>query len=384
MVKGIKGPATRLIHAGEASGRTVGPPIERGSTVILPKASALYDDDTVTYGRAGLGVQERLSETLADLEGATSVRLFPSGLAALTGAMLAVLKSGDEVLVTDAVYKPTRRFCTRVFERLGVTTRYFDPRTSPADLIAMSGPTTRMLVLESPGSLSFEMQDVPGIARLARARGLITLMDNTWAAGFWFKPLAHGIDLSVQALTKYVGGHSDVFMGAAATADPTLAEALDHAIWDFGWSVSPDDAYQMLRGLRTLPVRLERHFASAIRVANWLKDRPEVAEVLYPALPGDIDYDLWERDYTGAAGLLTVVLKPCSTVAVHAFLDALSLFRLGYSWGGFESLAIHADPQFAVRNSPPRFAGPAVRLSVGLEGPDDLVADLAQGFAALA
>jgi cystathionine beta-lyase len=382
--KRVIGPATRLIHAGQApDGRTVGPPIERGSTVIISSAAALYDDEAVTYGRAGLGVQELLAEALADLEGASCVRLFPSGLAAVTGAMLAVLKSGDEVLVTDAVYKPTRRFCTRVLERFGVTTRYFEPRTSPDDLIAMAGPTTRMLVLESPGSLSFEMQDIPGIARLARARGLITLLDNTWAAGFWFKPLAHGIDLSVQALTKYVGGHSDVFMGAVASADPALGEALDHAVWDFGWSVSPDDAYQMLRGLRTLPVRLERHFASAIKVAEWLQGRPEVAEVLYPALAGDIDHDLWKRDYEGAAGLLTLVLKPCSTAAVHAFLDALGVFRLGYSWGGFESLAIHADPQFVVRGQPPRFAGPTVRLSVGLEDPDDLISDLANGFAAI-
>jgi cystathionine beta-lyase len=385
MGKTPQGPATRLIHAGQSpDGRTVGPPIERGSTVILPSAAALYDDDTVTYGRAGLAVQDLLAEALADLEGASSVRLFPSGLAALTGAMLAVLKSGDEVLVTDAVYKPTRRFCTRVLERFGVTTRYFDPRTSPDDLIAMAGPASRMLVIESPGSLSFEMQDVPAIARLARARGLLTLMDNTWAAGFWFKPLAHGVDLSVQALTKYVGGHSDVFMGAVATADLGLGKALDDAIWDFGWSVSPDDAYQMLRGLRTLPVRLERHFASALKLTGWLKDQPQVAELLYPAQPGDIDHDLWKRDYTGAAGLLTLVLKPCSTAAVHAFLDALNVFRLGYSWGGFESLAIHADPQFTVRTCPPRFAGPTVRLSVGLEDPDDLIADLAHGFAAMA
>lgn len=380
-----KGAATRLIHAGGARGaRTVGPAIERGSTVIVPSAAALYDETSVTYGRAGLGVQELLAEALADLEGAATVRLFPSGLAAVTGAMLAVLKAGDEVLVTDAVYKPTRRFCANALARFGVSVRYFEPSIGAEDLIAMAGPATRMIVLESPGSLTFEMQDIPAIARLARARGALTLMDNTWAAGLWFKPLDHGVDLSVQALTKYVGGHSDVFMGSVATADAALGVALDHAVWDFGWSVSPDDAYQMLRGLRTLAVRLERHFASALAVAEWLKDQPQVTEVIYPALPAARGHNLWRRDYTGAAGLFSFVLQPSSESAVHGFLDALGVFRLGYSWGGFESLAIHGDPQFAVRTYPPRFAGPLIRLSIGLEDPQDLIADLTRGFAALA
>lgn len=384
-----KGAATRVIHAGQdrsgpmRSGRTVGPAVERGSTVILPNAAALYDETGVTYGRAGLSVQQSLADALAALEGASAVRLFPSGLAAVTGSMLAVLKAGDEVLVTDAVYKPTRRFCERVLTRFGIATRYFEPATAPDELMAMAGPATRMIVLESPGSLTFEMQDTPAIAALARARGILTLMDNTWAAGFWFKPLAHGVDLSVQALTKYVGGHSDVFMGSAATADPGLGEALDHAIWDFGWSVSPDDAYQMLRGLRTLPARLERHQASGLAVAAWLRDQPRVAEVLHPALPGARDHDLWRRDYAGAAGLFSVVLRPCSTAAVHTLLDALQIFRLGFSWGGFESLALNCDPQFAVREWAPRFEGPLVRLSIGLEDSEDLIADLAQGLEAL-
>ena len=379
-----KGAATRLVHAGGAhGGRTVSPAVERGSTVIVPSAAALYDDTSVTYGRAGLGVQELLANALADLECAGTVRLFPSGLAAVTGAMLTVLKAGDEILVTDAVYKPTRRFCANVLARFGVSTRYFEPGLGADDLIAMAGPATRMIVLESPGSLTFEMQDIPAITTLARGRGLLTLMDNTWAAGFWFKPLDHGVDLSVQALTKYVGGHSDVFMGSVATSDPALGEALDHAIWDFGWSVSPDDAYQMLRGLRTLPTRLERHFASGMAVAEWLREQPQVTEVIYPALPTSHDHELWRRDYSGAAGLFSFVLRPSPASAVHAFLDALSIFRLGYSWGGFESLAIHADPQFKVRNYPPRFNGPLMRLSVGLEDPQDLIADLTRGFAAL-
>jgi cystathionine beta-lyase len=378
-----KGEATRVIHAGRMAGRTVGPAVEKGSTVILPTAADLYDESQVTYGRAGLAVQEALAAALADLEEARTVRLFPSGLAAITGAMLAVLRTGDEVLVTDAIYKPTRRFCERVLRRFGIATRYFDPETCPDDLVAMAGPATRMIVLESPGSLTFEMQDVPAIAALARARGILTLMDNTWAAGFWFKPLAHGVDLSVQALTKYVGGHSDVFMGAAATREPALGEALDHAIWDFGWSVGPDDAYQMLRGLRTLPTRLARHLASGLVVAAWLRDQAKVAEVLHPALPGARGHDLWKRDYGGAAGLFAVVLEPKSPEAVRAMLNALTVFRLGFSWGGFESLALNCDPQFSVRERPPRFAGPLVRLSVGLEDPEDLIADLTAGLAAL-
>ena len=361
----------------------MGPAVEKGSTVILPTAADLYDESQVTYGRAGLAVQEALASALAEMEGAHAVRLFPSGLAAVTGAMLAVLKASDEILVTDAIYKPTRRFCERVLSRFGITARYFDPGASPDDVIAMAGPATRMIVLESPGSLTFEMQDIPAIAASARARGILTLMDNTWAAGFWFKPLAHGVDLSVQALTKYVGGHSDVFMGSAATGDPTLAEALDNAIWDFGWSVAPDDAYQILRGLRTLPTRLARHQASGLEVAAWLQSQPQVAEVLHPALPGARDHGLWARDYTGAAGLFAIVLAPRSQAAVRAMLDALTVFRLGFSWGGFESLALNCDPQFSVRERPPHFAGPVVRLSIGLEDPDDLIADLAAGLAAL-
>ncbi|MGH7023348.1 MAG: cystathionine beta-lyase [Caulobacteraceae bacterium] len=377
------GAATRAIHSGRHGGRTVGPQIEKGSTVIMPNAAALYDETKVTYGRAGLAVQETLAEALAELEGARRVRLFPTGLSAVTGAMLAVLRAGDEVLATDAVYKPTRRFCERTLARFGVASRYYDPSISPEDLMAMAGAATRLIVLESPGSLTFEMQDAPAIARLTRERGILTLLDNTWAAGFWFKPLAHGVDLSVQALTKYVGGHSDVFMGSAATTDPVLAEALDQAVWDVGWAVSAEDAYQMLRGLRTLPTRLAQHHRSGLEVAAWLRDQPQVAQVLYPALPGAPGHDLWARDYTGAAGLFSIVLHPRPQGGAHAFLDALRLFRLGFSWGGFESLALDCDPQFGARQHRPAFAGPVVRLSIGLEDVRDLIADLKGGLEAL-
>jgi len=378
--------ATRLIRAGgkaNTQARTVGPPIQKGSTVLLPDAASLYDESRPTYGRAGLVAQDTLMAALAELEHAEAVRLFPSGLAAMAGAIMAVLKSGDEVLVTDAIYKPTRRFCDRVLARYGVTTRYHAACATPGEILALASPATRLIVLESPGSLTFEMQDVPAIAALARARGILTLIDNTWAAGLLFKPLDHGVDLSVQALTKYVGGHSNVFMGSAAASDPELVRALDHAILDFGWAVSPEDAYQMLRGLRTLPTRIERCGASSVAVAAWLRDQPQVAEVLHPALPGAPDHGLWARDFSGPAGLFGVVLQPCSEAAVHAFLDALALFGLGFSWGGFESLALNCDPQFNVRRFAPDLAGPVVRLNIGLEDPDDLIADLRRGFDAL-
>jgi cystathionine beta-lyase len=376
--------STRLIHAGgEALSpqRTVNPPIEKGSTVIMPNAAALYDHGQITYGRGGLGVQATLRRALETLENASAVRLFPSGLAALTGVMLAVLKAGDEILVTDGVYNPTRRFCNRVLSRYGISTRYYPPGASPQAVMSLTGPSTRLIVLESPASLTFEMVDAPAIARLARAAGILTLMDNTWAAGLLFKPLDHGIDLSVQALTKYVGGHSDAFMGSAATRRADLTIALDEAIVDVGWAVSPEDAYQMLRGLRTLSARMDRHGQSAVTVAAWLQRQPQVRSVLFPALEGAPGCDVWRRDYVGAAGLFSFVLDPAWSPAVTAFLDGLELFGLGFSWGGFESLALNCDPQFDSRTTPPRLPGPSIRLSIGLEDPADLIGDLEAAFA---
>ncbi len=377
---------TRLIHSGLAQtplARTVGPPIQRGSTVLLPDAASLYDDDAqVTYGRQGLAAHQALISALDELEHATGVTLYPSGLAALTGALLAVLKAGDEILVVDCVYKPTRRFCDRVLRRFGVQVRYFPPQLDAEALMAACGPATRLILLESPGSLSLEFQDVPAIAAAARQRGILTLIDNTWAAGWLFKPLDHGVDISVQALTKYVGGHSDVFMGSAAAKDPKVVEALDAGVLDIGWAVSPDDAYQMLRGLRTLPTRMTRHDQSARRIAAWLSERPEVATVLHPALPGAQGGEIWRRDFSGACGLFAFTLNTASPPATAAFLDALELFGLGFSWGGFESLAIDCGPQLANRLAPDAYGGALIRLHVGLEDPEDLIADLLRGFAA--
>lgn len=379
---------TRLIHAGKAADalvRTVGPPIQKGSTVLLPNAAALYDDaNYLTYGRAGLSAQACLQDALATLEGAAGVSLYPSGIAAISGTLLALLKSGDEVLVVDTVYKPVRRFCDNVLRRFGVAVTYHDPNVSPEDLIASASDATRLILMESPGSLSFEMQDAPRIAELARDRGILTAIDNTWGAGLLFKPLAHGIDVSIQALTKYVGGHSDVFMGSAAAIDPALVRRLADGVHHMGWAVNGEDAYAMLRGLRTLPLRMARQGESGLAIARWLAEQPEVAALYHPALPEAPGHDLWARDYTGACGLFGFALKPAPDAAVDAFLDALGLFGLGFSWGGFESLAISCDPQLRARKFRKDYGGPLIRLHVGLEAPDDLIGDLRAGLDAYA
>jgi cystathionine beta-lyase len=375
---------TRLIRAGDGPqklAKTVGPPIQKGSTVLLPDAASLYDDaNQLTYGRQGLSAQFALQAALGEMENAEGVTLYPSGLAALTGALLAVLKAGDEVLVTDAIYKPTRRFCDHVLNRFGITVRYFDPRDTPADLVGRVSAAVRMILMESPGSLSFEMQDIARVAELARLKGILTVADNTWGAGYLMKPLDLGVDISLQALTKYVGGHSDIFMGSAAVKDPKLVRALEEGVLNLGWAVSAEDAYQMLRGLRTLPTRIARQGRSGLAIAAWLEGRPEVAQVYHPALPGSPGHEFWERDYTGACGLFAFALKPGPEVAVRAFLDELTLFGLGFSWGGFESLAVHCDPQFRNRTIKRDYGGPMIQLHVGLEHPDDLVADLQRGL----
>jgi cystathionine beta-lyase len=379
---------TRLIRAGQYAGRgakTVGPPVQKGSTVLLPDAASLYPtDDRLTYGRQGLSAQFALQAALAELENAKAVTLYPSGLAALTGSLLALLKAGDEVMVSDVIYKPTRRFCDHVLKRFGIAVRYFDPLQAPEALFGGASDAVRMILMESPGSLSFEMQDMARVAELARERRILTVADNTWGAGYLYRPLDHGIDIAVQALTKYVAGHSDVFMGSAAVNDAKLAHALEEGIDNLGWAVAGDEAYQVLRGLRTLPTRLARHGESGLAVARWLRERPEVVEVFHPALPGARGHDLWKRDFTGACGLFAFALKPGPVAAVNAFLDELELFGLGFSWGGFESLAISCDTQLRVRKFHPDYGGPLIRLHIGLEDPRDLIADLARGLAVYA
>ena len=377
--------ATRLIHQGESAfaplgARTVAPPLQRGSTVLLPDAASLYDTSRPTYGMNSLAIHEALAEGLKTLEHASHVELFTSGLSAVTGAILSVVSAGNEVLAVDSVYGPTRRFCDGVLKRFGASTRYLPASADAETVMAAVSERTRLIVLESPGSLTFEMQDIPAIAAAARERGVLTAVDNTWAAGLLFCPLDHGVDLSIQALTKYVCGHSDIFMGSVATSRADLGAKLLAFNQDTGASVSPDDAFQALRGLRTLDVRLARHGESGIKVARWLESRPEVARVLHPALESHPDHALWRRDFTGACGLFGVVLQPASEERVHAVLNRLKLFGLGFSWGGYESLAIHCDPQIKRTAKAWRREGPLLRLHVGLEDPDDLIADLDQAL----
>jgi cystathionine beta-lyase len=383
----FKGPSTRLIRAGVAEGqdarvRTVGPMLQRASTVILPNAAALYDETRPTYGMNSLAVHDALLAGLKELEHATHVELFSSGLAACTGAIMAMVEAGDEVLVADCVYGPTRRFCDGVLKRFGVLVRYFPAAATASEVEAMLSERTRLIVLESPGSVTFEMQDIPAFAEMARRRGVCTMVDNTWAAGVLFRPLDHGADLCVHALTKYVCGHSDIFLGSVSTRNPAVAAKLAGLVRDTGAATSPDDAFQAVRGLKTLQTRLDRHGTSALKVAEWLAEQPQIIRVLHPALPGDPGHALWRRDFSGACGLFGLVMQPASQAAVYAFLDRLALFGLGFSWGGYESLAIHCDPQIKRTAAPWRAEGPLVRLHVGLEDADDLIGDLRQGLAA--
>lgn len=377
---------TRLIASATRRGagrRPVNPPIERASTMLSDAVGDMRDDSLgPLYGIDGTASQGALRRAIADLEGAQQCWLAPSGLAAVTLPLLALTQPGDEVLTTDAVYGPSRRFLTRYMAERGVTARFHPPTATAEEVIALIGDRTRVLLIEAPGSLTMEMVDVPLLASAARARGVWTVLDNTWAAGLAFKPLAHGVDVSVQALTKYAGGHSDLMLGAVCASDPGVVKAIAETNEDIGLCVSPDDAWLALRGLRTLPIRYAEQARSMMQVAEWMAARPEVSRVLHPALPGDPGHTLWKRDFTGAASLFGVVMQGGDAKAAHAFLDALSLFGLGYSWGGFESLATYETPQMAFRVNPPGLEGALLRFHVGLEDPAELIADLEIGLAA--
>jgi cystathionine beta-lyase len=376
---------TRLIADSTRKGagrRGVNPPIERVSTMLSDRVGDMRDEtDGPSYGLGGTSAARALRAAIVDLERAQEAWLVPSGLAAVTVPVMALTRPGDEVLTTDATYGPTRRFLSRWMTPRGVTARYHSPEADADAIIAMIGERTRMILIESPTSLTFEMIDVPRLAAAARERGVLTVIDNTWGAGLAFKPLDHGIDVSVQALTKYACGHSDVLIGSIAARDPKIGRAISDTFDDLGWHVSPDDAWLTLRGLRTMPIRMQEQARSAIRVAEWMKARPEVSRVLFPALPGDPAHDLWKRDYTGAASLFGVVMKGGTETAAHALLDSLELFGIGYSWGGFESLATPETHQMAYREQPTTLEGPLLRFHVGLEDPEDLIADLANGLA---
>jgi cystathionine beta-lyase len=377
---------TRLVTSGRdarAQYGFVNPPVVHGSTVLYPTAEDLHAHrGEFQYGRHGTPTTKALQEALKALEGpaCAGVGLVPSGLSAISTALLAVLKTGDHVLVCDNAYRPTRNFCNGLLARYGVETSYFDPLIG-ADITRHLRPNTRVVMVEAPGSQSFEMPDIPAIAAAAHAHGALVIDDNTWATPLYHRSLDQGVDISLQAATKYIGGHSDIMFGtisANAKTWPLIAENIRL----LGVCAGPDDVYLALRGLRTLAVRLNQHQQSALEIAHWLTTRPEVLKVLHPALESDPGHRIWKRDFTGSSGLFSIVLKPVPQKSVDAFLDGVRLFGMGYSWGGFESLVIPFDcaPYRTATTWAP--GGPALRLHVGLEGVEDLKADLANGFAA--
>jgi cystathionine beta-lyase len=363
----------------------VNPPVVHGSTVLYPSAEDLIAHRAeYQYGRHGTPTTKALQQALQALEGpaCAGIALAPSGVSAISAALLAVLKAGDHLLVCDSVYRPTRALCDDLLKRLGIETTYFDPQLG-ADVARLFRSNSRAVFLETPGSQSIDMSDTPAIAAAAHSRGLWVINDNTWATPLYFRSLDKGVDITVQSATKYIGGHSDIMFGtiaANARAWPHLAATVRL----LGLCAGPDDVFLALRGLRTLAVRLAHHQDAGIAMARWLADRPEVLRVMHPALPEDPGHTLWKRDFTGASGLFSVVLNPVPQAAVNAFLNSLRLFGMGFSWGGFESLVIPFDCtsyRTATRWNP---GGPALRFHIGLENLDDLKADLAQGFAALA
>jgi cystathionine beta-lyase len=362
----------------------VNTPVYHASTLLYPTAEDfLARRGQYAYGRRGTPTSEALERAIREIEGpaCAGVALLPSGLAAISTAFMSVLQAGDHALVCDSAYGPARRFCDTVLARYGVTTSYYDPVIG-AGIAKLMQPNTRVVFTEAPGSLTFEMQDIPAIAAVAHANGALVLMDNTWASPLYFKALEKGVDLSIQSATKYIGGHSDLMLGTVSANKETLQRLKDTA-YGMGLCVGPDDMNLGLRGLRTLAVRLARHHQSGLAVARWLEQRPEVLRVLHPALPSNPGYAIWRRDFTGACGLFGVVLKPVPQKAVLAFLNALSLYGMGASWGGFESLAIPYDVtpyRTATKWAP---GGPSLRFHIGLEDVSDLIADLERGFAAL-
>jgi len=376
---------TRLVHAGREPARQhgfVNTPIYRGSTVLFPTVAALEaNDQDFTYGRVGTPTVKALEAAIAELEGGYRTLLTPSGLSAIATALLAFVSAGDEILISDSVYRPTRRFCDNVLKRLGVTTIYYDPVIG-AGIKSLITKKTRVVFAESPGSQTFEVQDIPAIVDAAHAAGTMVILDNTWATPLYFKSFAHGVDVSIQAATKYIVGHADAMLGAITASEET-SRAVEKVHEDFGLCPGPEDVYLGLRGLRSLGVRLERHQKSGLELAHWLAGRPEVARVLHPGLPGDPGHALWKRDFTGASGLFSIVLKPVPHAGVAAMLDGLSLFGMGYSWGGFESLILPFDPGAYRTATTWPAQGPALRLHVGLEAVEDLKADLEAGFARL-
>ncbi|NQY96170.1 MAG: cystathionine beta-lyase [Henriciella sp.] len=376
---------TKIIHTRSGRGpvETVNPPVERGSTVLLPTREILYGDGKV-YGRMGLTVQRELEAALCILENAKHCRLTANGLQSIALALGAVLKSGDHVLVSDSIYGPSRRYCTRRLSAMGIMATRFNPLIGDG-VEALIEDNTKAILLESPGSLTFDIMDTPAITKVAQANKLISLFDNTWGVGALHKPLDLGVDIVMQALTKYPVGHADAMGGAVLTNSARLANQIAMCSEDWGISLGPDDAYLALRGLRSLGTRLKQHEAGGYQIAKWLEARSEVDAVLHPGLASHPEHALWKRDFQGANGLFAFIMKATPEPALDKFLEAMQLFGMGFSWGGFESLLIPCDDQLD-RIEGDRIherAGPLIRVHVGLEDPNDLIDDLEQAFAAM-
>ena len=373
---------TKAVHAGRDPHNNhgiVNPPVYHASTILYPTYEDLKHPKTrVQYGRRGTPTTFALEDAVVALEGGHGCKIVPSGLSAVTTALLALLGSGDHLLMTDNAYGPTRTFCDTFLKRMGVETTYYDP-TIAGDIADLIRDTTKVVFTESPGSLTFEVQDIPAIADAAHARGVKVVLDNTWASPLFFKPYEHGVDVSIQAATKYIVGHADTLLGTI-TANQETFSAIHAAHGQLGQCAGPDDIYLALRGLRTMDVRLKQHMQQGIDFAKWLETRDEVDFVLHPALPSHPQHDLWKRDFLGASGLFSAVLKPVSDTALSAMLDDLELFGMGYSWGGFESLVVPSDPAEIRTATGWDAPGPLLRFHVGLEALDDLKEDLDKGF----
>ncbi len=383
-----KGDATRVVSAGRRAEWTQGivnPPVWRASTILYDSVAELRaagGRDThhrLFYGRRGTPTQWSLADALTELEpGAEATFLYPSGVAAIAAALLSVLSPGDEVLLPDTAYDPTRSMGTGLLKRMGIATRFYDPLLGAgiADLI---GDTTRAIFMESPGSLTFEVQDIPAIVAAAKARGIVTLLDNTWATPLFFPAIERGVDLTILACTKYIVGHSDVMLGSVTAAPGHFARLRDTS-FQLGQFASPDDCWLGSRGLRTLAIRLAQHQSSALTIARWLKDQPEVSAVFHPALPDCPGHETFLRDFKGSSGLFSFTLKDATEEARAALIDGLEHFGIGYSWGGFESLALPVDPARYRTATKRHDDGLLVRLQIGIEDPDDLIRDLAAGL----
>jgi cysteine-S-conjugate beta-lyase len=388
------GTDTIAVHGGrdpDAFHGVVNTPVYHASTFIFNSVEQLIETrrdrasgafEQFTYGREGTPTTRALEDVVTQLEGGYRAVVAPCGLGAIAASLTAFLSAGDHLLIIDSLYGPVRDFCESFLKRFGVEVTYFDPALG-ADVAHLFQANTKVVYLESPCSLTFEMVDVPAIAKAARARGITTIMDNTWASPFCFQPLKHGVDVSIHAATKYISGHSDLMLGIAVCTEEAFIPVKKTASGS-GYCGGPDDVYMALRGLRTLPLRIKRHQETATLIAKWLQKRPEVARVMYPALPDDPGHAIWKRDFNGASGLFGAVLKPFSDQQLAAMLDNMDLFQMGYSWGGYESLIVPTWPATLRSAKPWTEPGPALRIHAGLEDPDDLIRDLERGFARLA